>query len=148
MRVFSPSGRSVAALAFLTLAPLIAHALYSSLGFNPAHEGVVLSAARRLLDGQMPHRDFVYLRPALSPLLHLPIVWLGGERMVWITRLCNWFQLAVMAWVWVAIINRQLKASLNVLSTLALAVIALIFSASTFLTLTWHVLKGLRSKRW
>lgn len=41
-------------------------------GFNPTDEGVVASAARRVLSGQIPHVDFISPRPAASVYLHLP----------------------------------------------------------------------------
>jgi hypothetical protein len=40
-----------------------AHLLYSSLGLNPTDDGFTLAYARRILDGQIPHRDFVIIRP-------------------------------------------------------------------------------------
>ncbi|MGI8828882.1 MAG: hypothetical protein ACR2I5_03800 [Candidatus Limnocylindria bacterium] len=41
-------------------------------GFNPTDEGLVAAAAQRILDGQVPHIDFISPRPAVSALLHAP----------------------------------------------------------------------------
>ena len=40
-------------------------------GFNVADEGLVLSYTQRMLDGQVPHADFISPRPIGSSLLHL-----------------------------------------------------------------------------
>src|SRR5206468_857052 len=69
-----PASAFLGAPAFLTLVPLAAHALLSPLGFNPTDDGFVLAYSRRILLGQVPHRDFIMIRPALSPLLHAPLV--------------------------------------------------------------------------
>lgn len=144
MRFFSQSGRRhVAAFAFLTLAPLFAHLLYSALGFNPAHDGAVLAAARRLLEGQAPHRDFICLHPALSPLLHAPILLLGGEHVLLLARLFAWFQLAAIAWAWAALTDRLLKGFFNLPGLVALAVLGMAFSAASFPAMAWHALNGL-----
>ena len=144
MRFSSQSGRRhVAAFAFLTLAPLFAHLLYSAAGFNPAHDGAVLAAARRLLDGQAPHRDFICLHPALSPLLHVPILLLGGQHVLLLARLFAWFQLAAIAWAWAALTDRLLKGFFNLPGLMALAVLGLVFSAASFPAMAWHALNGL-----
>lgn len=39
-------------------------------GFNPSDEGVVLSQSWRLLNGEIPHKEFISIRPVGSGLLH------------------------------------------------------------------------------
>ena len=41
------------------------------IGFNPTDEGLIAAAADRLLDGQLPHRDFISPRPVGSALIHM-----------------------------------------------------------------------------
>jgi hypothetical protein len=43
----------------------------STEGFNPSDDGVVLAQAYRLLNGEIPHRDFISIRPAGSAVMHL-----------------------------------------------------------------------------
>jgi len=35
-------------------------------GFNPTDEGLVVGYGRRLLDGDVPHRGFIFSRPATA----------------------------------------------------------------------------------
>lgn len=143
MRYFSQSWRMLVAFAFMTLVPLVAHLLYSMQGFNPAHDIAVLAAARRLLLGQVPHLEFIYIHPIMSPLIHVPILLLGGEHMLWLLRLFIWVQLAAIAWTWVALVDRFLKANSNLPSFIALAFLALVFSATSFPNMALHALNGL-----
>ena len=88
-----PLRRRLLPLLFLLAVPLAAHLLFSWIGFNPTDDGFTLAYSRRLLEGQVPHRDFILLRPALSPLLHVPVVALGEAYTFWLSRLVVLFQL-------------------------------------------------------
>lgn len=69
----SPNRTFVVAAGVLALvAVLVFHLLgYVDLkGFNPSDDGVILAQSYRILQGQVPHRDFITIRPALSGLLH------------------------------------------------------------------------------
>jgi len=79
----------IAALALLTLAAGL-HLGFSPLGFDPSGDGAVLAEGRRLLAGQIPHRDFISFRPAGSAFLHLPEVILGGDHALLISRASVW----------------------------------------------------------
>lgn len=39
-------------------------------GFNPSDDGVVLAQSYRVLTGEIPHKDFISIRPAASAYLH------------------------------------------------------------------------------
>lgn len=60
---------------------------FAPLGYNPTDDGYVLSQSRRILHGQVPHRDLVSPRPLGSALLHtvdflLPLPLLEASRLV------------------------------------------------------------------
>src|SRR5919199_1494999 len=59
-------------VAFLVVVPTVAHLLFSWRGFAPVDDGFTLAYSRRILEGQIPHRDFIIIRPFLSPLIHTP----------------------------------------------------------------------------
>lgn len=48
-------------------------------GYNPSDDGVVLAQAFRVLNGEMPHSDFISIRPAFSGLLHASYSILPGD---------------------------------------------------------------------
>lgn len=39
-------------------------------GFNPSDDGVILAQAYRLFNGEIPHKDFISIRPVFSGILH------------------------------------------------------------------------------
>ncbi|MBN1406002.1 MAG: hypothetical protein JW946_05730, partial [Candidatus Omnitrophica bacterium] len=98
---------------FLIVVPAAAHLLFSYMGFNLTDDGVLLAGCRRILEGEIPHRDFISIRPAGSYILHLPFVFFDQEYTFWISRLFVWFQLACIAWCWVEIIGRLLRFSFS-----------------------------------
>lgn len=136
-------GHLLAAVVFLTLAPLAAHWLFSGMGYNPTDDGFTLAYARRILAGQIPHRDFIIIRPFLSPVMHLPAVVFGGGQMYWISRLTVWLQIAWIAWCGVELTRRLCGWPERPRDCLALALAAFVFTANTFPIMAWHTIDGL-----
>src|SRR6266850_1768570 len=110
-------------LLFVFFVSLIAHFCFSWMGLIPTDDGFVMAYSRRLLEGEVPHRDFVSIRPLGSPLLHLPCVLLGGEHTYYVSRFIVWMEFACCAWLWTRIIETLLGSSLRRLDRLLLAVI-------------------------
>lgn len=130
-------------LLFLALAPVVAHVVFSWIGFNPTDDGFVLAYGRRILDGQVPHRDFIAIRPVGAALLHLPELLLGGDRVLAASRLAWWCELAVVAWTWVALLGRALALQLGVVERSALRVLAFVLAAHVAPPRAWHTVDGL-----
>src|SRR6266852_4313355 len=131
------------AASFLILIPLISHFLFSWMGFTPTDEGFTLALSRRLLDGQVPHRDFIIIRPFLSPLIHTPVVLFGGAYTFWFSRLFVWFQLACISWFWVLTICRMMRSTFSPAQTFAAAIISFAATAHTRHLTAWHTIDGL-----
>lgn len=58
----------------ITLVLLGAYAIFripSTEGFNPSDDGVILAQSYRMLNWEMPHRDFISIRPAGSAVMHM-----------------------------------------------------------------------------
>ncbi len=128
---------------FLILVPLVSHIFFSSLGFNPTDDGFTLAYSRRIIASQIPHRDFIIIRPFLSPLLHVPFVFWGGEHTYMLSRFFVWFQFAWMAWAGVSIIEKGLRLSFGNFERITIALISLAVSAHTFPPVAWHTIDGL-----
>ncbi|MEX0967207.1 MAG: hypothetical protein WD077_08205 [Bacteroidia bacterium] len=128
-----------------TALALITQILYGHLGFNPTDEGFILAMSRRILDGQLPHRDFISIRPALSPLLHVPEVWLGGNYTFYLSRFLARLQVALSCFLWALIFFRQFRLpdSWRVSWVLLSGFISYLFSTYYFNLMAWHTLDGL-----
>ncbi len=130
-------------LAFLSVVPAVAHLIYSWMGFSPTDQGFTLAYSRRILEGQIPHLDFIIIRPFLSPLMHTPFVLFGGEYTFWISRFFVWFQFAVIAWTWVAAVNHVFGRPFGAAMKVLLGVAVFAASAHHFVLTAWHSIDGL-----
>ena len=66
---------------------LIFHLIFSKYGFNPTDDGHVLAHAKRILNGEIPHRDFISIRPAMSSFLHsIEIIIFPTEKIFYYSR--------------------------------------------------------------
>src|SRR3954466_13795690 len=131
------------AASFLILVPLIAHFSFSWMGFTPTDEGFTLANSRRILDGQIPHRDFIIIRPFISPLIHVPFVLFGGDYTFWLSRLFVWFQLATISWLWVSVINRMMKFPFSVTNKVFISLICFAATTHTKHITAWNTIDGL-----
>lgn len=116
---------------------LVCHGAFSWIGFNPTDEGWLQAVARRLVDGEVPHRDFIFVRPALSALLQVPLLLWGDDQVLWLARLWGWVTLAATSWLWSGLVGAAGW------TRPALAWGALLIGAHTFPVMAWHTLDGL-----
>lgn len=134
---------SILDLAAWLLLPLAAHIGFSSFGFNPTDDGFIMAMSRRLLDGQIPHRDFISIRPVGSALLHMPEVWLGGPLTLWLGRLVAWCEFAVIAFCWVDLAARLTREPLARVDRFLIGTAAFVLSSHVFPPMPWHTLDAL-----
>src|SRR5919107_3687810 len=139
-----PTARNVlVSVAFLLVVPTLAHLLFSWRGFAPVDDGFTLAYSRRILEGQVPHRDFIIIRPFVSPLLHTPFVLFGGEYTFWVSRFFVWFQFACISWAWVCIADRAFGNPLDNATKLLVALASFAASVHYFVLTAWHTVDGL-----
>lgn len=130
-------------LAFLSVVPTVAHLAYSWMGFSPTDQGFTLAYSRRLIEGQIPHLDFIIIRPPLSPLMHTPFVLFGGEYTYWLSRFFVWFQYAVIAWAWVSAVNHVFGRIFSSPMKVLLGVAVFGGTAHHFVLTAWHSVDGM-----
>ncbi len=133
-----PSYKWAVPIFWIFVVPLIAHLLFSWIGYNPTDDGFILSYSRRLLEGQIPHLDFISIRPVGSALLHLPIVAFGGEATYWISRLVVWVQFGCIAWIWNFLYQKVFETSLSITESFFAGFVIFAFSVNNFPIMAWH----------
>jgi hypothetical protein len=122
------------------LLPLACHLGFSWIGFNPTDDGWMQAVARRMANGEFPHRDFIFVRPALSAVLQIPLVWLGGDYTIWLSRLWGWLTIGGIAWLW----SGFAQPGRTVWSVrYPLFATAFFLTAHVFPVMAWHSLDGL-----
>jgi hypothetical protein len=131
-------------LIFAIIIALVCHALFSPLGLNPTDDGLQLAFARRVLDGQWPHRDFFSVRTALSYVLWAPVVAWGGNSVIFLSRAIVWLQWALISWLWASVLLRHVLRKVLTPSEELLCVAGAFFLGShTFPIMAWHTIDGL-----
>ena len=113
------------------------------MGFNPTDDGFILAYSRRLLEGEIPYRDFISIHTIGSPLLHLPFVMLGGEQTFWISRYFVWFEFALAAWAWTAVCAHVVQPAMSHHAKAAYAGIGFMFCSHYFPVMAWNTIDGL-----
>jgi hypothetical protein len=83
----SPFFWPVLILATLVISSCALFSIPSGEGFNPSDDGVVLAQSWRLMNGEIPHQDFISIRPAGSGYMHIIDYLLPGP-LQWTSR---WF---------------------------------------------------------
>jgi hypothetical protein len=122
------------------LLPLVCHFGFSWIGFNPTDDGWMQAVARRMLDGEFPHRDFIFVRPALSAVFQIPLVWAGGDHTIWLSRLWGWLTIGGITWIWSGLAVGEKPPPL--LRPLLYGA-AFLLTAHVFPVMAWHSLDGL-----
>ena len=130
------------ALLWIPCVALAAHLLYSGLGFNPTDDGFVLAYSRRLLDGQIPHRDFVMIRPWLSPALHIPEVLAGGDYTLWLSRFVFFIEAACIAWFGTVFVKNGIRQSFTSTEQPIVALLSFVLCCHSFPAMAWHTIDG------
>lgn len=135
--------RETKALAlYLGLVSLLATAVFAWMGFNPSDEGYPLAASRRLLAGQLPHRDFITIRPAGSALLHLPWL-LAGDYALVVSRAFHWLQVAALSLAWMFMLQRLLKFETSLTQRLLMSFVGFLFTGAVTFGFAWHTVDAL-----
>jgi hypothetical protein len=128
---------------FVLVVAFTCHLCFSWMGFTPTDEGFTLAHSRRILDGQIPHRDFIIIRPFVSPLIHVPEVWLGGASALWLSRFVVWFQFACLAAAWTIVSDRLTNRSLSLAAAFSGSLICFAATVHTKHLTPWHTIDGL-----
>lgn len=127
---------------FIVSVSLFSQLLYSWIGYNPTDDGLILALSRRILNGEIPHKDFISIRPVGSGVLHLPFVLFSGDYCFWLSRFFVWFQFACIACLWTLIINKTLNLNFLGFEKFILSLIAFVASAHYFPAMAWHSIDG------
>jgi len=130
-------------IAFLLVVSTLAHLLFSWRGFNAVDDGFTLAYSRRILEGQIPHRDFIIIRPFVSPLIHTPFVLFGGDYTFWVSRFFVWFEFACISWAWVCIANRAFDNPFDNGMKVFVGSVSFAASVHYFVLTAWHTVDGI-----
>ena len=108
----SPVSSKVKILIWLMISLVIIF-LLCPFGMHNADDGIILALTRRILDGEIPHLDFIHLRPAGTFFLWALPVMLFGDYTYILTKALSILQLSAISYFWLEILLKQFSLKLN-----------------------------------
>ncbi|MBL8027126.1 MAG: hypothetical protein JNL74_11980 [Fibrobacteres bacterium] len=115
-------------------------------GFNPSDDGMVVAQSYRILNGEIPHRDFIAMRPVLSAYMHLidfylPLSLFENGRVVMMA------ELFIAALLWGGMLyslGKDTRCKLyNCIFLFAVTLITFVLNLNTFMPYPWTTTDGL-----
>lgn len=132
-------------LTFLFLfLPTLYVVLISRFGFEDSDSGFIVGLGWRILNGELPYQDFIYIRPPLSPYLssfYLAILPEFGQ--VFLLRLINSYQLFIQVLLTILILKKHYDFKQLHINFFAFVVICFFVTASGTLYFQWHTTDGI-----
>jgi len=131
------------ALVFFAL--LILYSLtYARYAISDVDEGFTLAYAWRIFSGEIPYRDFIYIRPPLTIYLHsLTLHLLPDTLQVVGSRVGFYLFVASYSYLGARIVNRFFDLREMRLSCFQLAAISFVFSVHNFPPMPWYTVDGI-----
>jgi len=96
---------------FIFFTSVLAQILFSSNDFFPTDNGFYLAGSRRIVDGEVPYRDFTITFMPGSLYLHSILAAFGGDYVFWISRYIVLLEIVTVSWIWSVIAARSFKIS-------------------------------------
>ncbi|MFN3940877.1 MAG: hypothetical protein ACK4IY_09835, partial [Chitinophagales bacterium] len=109
-------------------------------GFNPSDEGVVLSQSWRLLNNEVPHKDFISIRPVGSGFIHqldhiLPYPLITTSRII--AAMEYVFISIAWAFLLISVCNRYIAENIKKIVYPSVILVTVIFNLNNGPIFTW-----------
>lgn len=126
---------------FLFILPILYATLYEYFfgryGFNPTDQGFILGGSRMILDGSLPHIDFLSIHPATSYILHT-FDYLFEKRLYFISGVISLYEIFLYSYILIRLFCKH-----GFYVSLFLALIALNVNIHVFPPMAWHTIDGI-----
>ncbi|MEZ4830095.1 MAG: hypothetical protein R3C61_28000 [Bacteroidia bacterium] len=136
-------------LFFSLVVPLITFLAFGMYGFCDTDQGFIQALSWRVVNGQIPFRDFISVRPPLSIYLHaLPMLIFPAQWVVLVERAIFYLMISLSVFWMTRSLERYFDFKEIGLSPEAFAFIAFICSVHNFPPMPWHTVDGIFFASW
>jgi hypothetical protein len=131
--------------AFLVALPILWFLAIGRYGWSDTDDGFILSYSWRIVNGELPYKDFIYVRPPLSPLLHS--IWFSivpTDYVYAFTRLIVILEIEIYCLLGSFVLCKglpSLKWAAN--DWFAVTIASFLVSVSQFTPMAWHTVDGI-----
>ena len=118
--------------------------IYGNYGWSDTDQGFIQALSYRITLGEVPYRDFLYIRPPLSPYLHsLSMLFLPDSVQTLTERFLFYLFCATSVWLATLALRTRFDFRQIGISPEFFAVIAFVFTVHNFPPMPWHTLDGI-----
>ncbi|MBD5539136.1 MAG: hypothetical protein HDQ94_03975 [Desulfovibrio sp.] len=143
MRVTPNRSRTILPWAAAVLVPLAYLVLYTPYGMDTTDFGYFYGYAWRILEGQVPYRDFSYIKPALPLYWHAFWLWLTPENWGVLGGKAGFLATMLAAsWCAAACLGRIFRLEAMGLPLPLLATCGFVWGVHSFPHMPWHTADG------
>lgn len=118
--------------------------LYAFAGYNDADDGYVLALSWRVFNGEVPYRDFISIRPPLSPVFHsLPLHFIPANYQILFERFLFYVLVALSSLFGALTLNTVFRFKDYQIDPYLLAAAGFVFSVHNFPPMPWYTVDGI-----
>jgi len=117
--------------------------LFGQYGFNPTDEGFILAYSKRIIIGEIPHKDFISIRPIFSAYLHTFTYLFYDYGLFYVSRLIVNIEFALISVLSLNLINKIINRKLKLTHYIANLILVHYLSLHNFPFMSWHTIDGL-----
>jgi hypothetical protein len=127
----------------LFLLPIMYSFLIGRYGLEDSDSGFIIGMGWRILNGELPYKDFLYVRPPLSPYLSAFYLWLTPKYgQVFLLRLINNFQLLLQVFLTLLILSKKYNFNKYKIDLYVFTVLCYFITLTGTLNFQWHTTDG------
>lgn len=118
--------------------------IYAPYGLTEADDGFITGLSWRIFNGELIYKDFIYVRPPLSPLFHaLPFYILPVDYVIIFERFFFYLSIALSSLFAAKSLGKLFDFSRIGVDPYLLSTVGFVFSVATFLPTAWHTVDGI-----
>lgn len=118
--------------------------LYAPYGFTEGDDGFISALAWRIYNGEIPYKDFIYVRPPVTILQHtLPFFILPLDLIIISERVLFYISLGASCYFASKTISSLVDLKKYHLNVYLIASVGYIFSVNSFAPMAWHTIDGI-----
>ncbi len=131
-------------ISLLFILPIFYTITIGRYGLEDSDSGFILGMGWRILNGEMPYKDFFYIRPPLSPYLSAFYLWLTPKYgQIFLLRLINNYQLLLQVFLTLTILKKNYNFKKLKIDIYIFTILCYFITLMGTLYFQWHTTDGI-----
>jgi hypothetical protein len=128
---------------FMAFLPIMFLLAFGRFGFEDSDSGFIVGMGWRILNGEVPYKDFYYVRPVISPLISSSLLYILPEYgQVILMRLVNYYQLMIQVFLTVLILSKYYNFKNLNINIYLFSIVSFLVTSIGCLYFQWHTTDG------